>query len=398
MYLTNIPTQNMKQATLLLFLWLATLPLTAQDGAKSSFALGADISWYSQMADEGYQFVADGQATTCPKMLKAYGLTAARLRVWVNPQNSYNGLDDVVAKAKAIAAEGLDVMVDFHCSDTWADPGQQTVPGAWAQDDLEALKTHLAGHVTDVMKALLAEGVRPRWAQIGNETNNGLLWDTGKASDNPQQYAQLVEAGYQAVKAACPETQVIVHLSNGFDQGLFDWNLGLLADNDAHFDLIGMSLYPGNDDQTAAIVNAAIENIRHLRATFGKQVMVVEVGLPVNADAEGKTLMKDILTKAAQQTDGACAGVFYWEPEAFPGWNHYQMGAATVSGNTVRFNATMDAFRETADLLSIGGIPASAPSSPTAVYDLQGRPAPAERPGLHIVRQADGHTVKTLQR
>lgn len=388
----------MKKATLLLALCLTTLRLAAQDGNANPFVLGADISWYSQMEDEGYRFAVDTQTTSCPKMLKAYGLTAARLRLWVGPHNAYNGKEDVVTKAKAASAEGLDVMIDFHFSDTWADPGSQTVPSAWAEDDLEALKAHLSAHVTEVLEALLAEGVSPRWVQIGNETNDGLLWEQGRASAHPQQYAALLEAGYQAVKATSPETQVIVHLSNGHDQGLFDWNLGLLTQNNAHFDLIGMSLYPGNDSQTEGIVSNAMQNIRHLRSAFGKQVMIVEVGLPVGAGSTGKALMKSILEQAAHQTDGACTGVLYWEPEAFPGWNHYQMGAASVSNKVVRFNATMDAFRETADLLSIVGVPSPSPATPSAIYDLQGRLAPAASPGPHVVKLSNGHVVKTLHR
>lgn len=360
--------------------------------SSSTFTLGADISWYSEMADNGYSFADGNTQMSCPELVRAYGLQAVRLRVWVNPTNAYNACADVVKKARAAKAAGLDVLIDFHLSDTWADPGKQTIPSAWKDDSYDQLKAHLRAHIVEVLTALKAEGVEPRWVQVGNETNNGLLWGMGTASETPKQYATLVAEGASAVKSVCPDAAVIVHVSNGYDQGLFDWNIGILHDNRVPFDIIGMSLYPGNDETTGETVAKTMDNIRHLRTAFGKPVMIVEVGLPVNSGDDGKSRMADILKRAATQTDGACVGVFYWEPEAPSGWNHYQLGAATVTNKVVRFTAVMDAFREMSQTTDIAPLlrPTHCLRSPRAAYSLQGYPLAAPVKGLHVV---DRHTV-----
>ena len=106
------------------------------------------------------------------------------------------------------------------------------------------LKNALAQHTSDVLQQIKTAGVTPTWVQVGNETNNGLLWPDGQASTNMNNYAQLVNAGYDAVKSVFPAAKVIVHLSDGWDNALFQWNIGGLVSNGARFDVIGMSLYP----------------------------------------------------------------------------------------------------------------------------------------------------------
>ena len=113
-----------------------------------SFAKGADVSWVTQMEKEGCRFYdAAGQQTECMALLKSLGMNAIRLRVWVNPTDGWCGRDDVVAKAKRAKALGLRVMIDFHYSDWWADPGKQNKPAAWKNLDLEGLKKAVADQV-----------------------------------------------------------------------------------------------------------------------------------------------------------------------------------------------------------------------------------------------------------
>ena len=144
---------------------------TAND---SSFVRGADISWLPQMEASGYTFYDnDGTEKDCLTLLKARGINTVRFRVWVNPSNHpINGhcsKEETVALAVRAKNLGMRVMINFHYSDSWADPGKQTKPAAWANADFQTLKQHVYNHTFDVLTALYAVNVVPEWVQIGNE-------------------------------------------------------------------------------------------------------------------------------------------------------------------------------------------------------------------------------------
>ena len=293
-----------------------------------------------------YQFVChDGSVNTCTAQMASYGLSAIRLRVWVNPSAGYNDKSDVVTKAKAAKSHGMDVMIDFHFSDGWADPSQQTVPAAWKSHNATELQTDIKEHVTDVLTALKDAGITPKWVQIGNETNNGMLWDLGKISTYPDNFCAFISAGYEAVKNVCPDAKVIVHISNGYDQSLFDWIFGILKQKKVKYDMIGMSLYPHYESDMAKAIDNAMANIKHLYNTFAKNTMIVEVGLPVGA-SDSPEYMEDILNKAYGSTGGHCEGIFYWEPECPTNWAGYSLGAATLTGKKVKLTAVMNKWWE----------------------------------------------------
>ena len=114
---------------------------------KVDFAKGADISWYTEYEKKGYKFYnAAGQERDCTTLMKELGLDAIRLRVWVNPKDGWCNKEDVVVKAKKAASLGMDVMVDFHYSDVWADPSKQFKPASWVGLGLSDLKKALADH------------------------------------------------------------------------------------------------------------------------------------------------------------------------------------------------------------------------------------------------------------
>ena len=107
---------------------------------ESFFCMGADISWVTEMEKNGYKFYnAAGQERELTALMKELGCNAIRLRVWVNPTGGWNGQADVVAKAKRAQALGLKLLIDFHYSDSWADPGKQNVPAAWKGKDAAAM-------------------------------------------------------------------------------------------------------------------------------------------------------------------------------------------------------------------------------------------------------------------
>lgn len=303
------------------------------------FSKGADVSWMTEMEASGVRFQGDdGKQQDVLQILKDHGIDAVRLRVWVAPKGGWNGVDDVVKKALRAKAMGLRIMIDFHYSDSWADPGKQTKPSAWNGHSYAQLVKDVQTHTRDVMAALVAKGISPEWAQVGNETNNGMLWNEGKASENMRNFAGFVNAGYDAVKAVSPSTKVIVHVSNAYDNGLFRWMFDGLRSNGARWDIIGMSLYPTPSDWQN-LNKQALTNMKDMRARYGKDVMIVEIGMEASAAAASKAFIADLLVKAR----GAGAlGVFYWEPQAF-NWQGYGKGAWGTNG---RPTIAMDAFLE----------------------------------------------------
>lgn len=253
-----------------------------------------------------------------------------RLRVWVDPENGYNALSDVLAKARRINAAGLDLMIDFHYSDSWADPGQQTVPKAWEKLDVEGLKKAIFTHTTNLLTTLKKEGINVRFVQVGNETGNGMLWPLGKADTHPRNYADFITAGYEGVKAIYPQAKVIVHLHNGWDNALFRWNIDILTKYDAKYDIIGMSLYP-EPDNYVEYVDKCAANMADMIARYRKEVMLCEVGIGAGYQAQ----CLDFLTRCIdlRSTFGnAYLGVLYWEPQCYNDWHGYAKGAFTSAG------------------------------------------------------------------
>jgi arabinogalactan endo-1,4-beta-galactosidase len=307
-------------------------PLIVEPVVTTNFAKGADASWLTEMEAAGRKFYnASGTEQDLFIILKSLGMNTIRLRVWVNPSNGYNAKADVVAKAVRAKAAGMRILIDFHYSDSWADPGKQTKPAAWSGQDINSLKALLAAHTTDVLTALKTADVIPEWVQVGNETNDGMLWPEGKASTNMAAFAQLINVGYDAVKVVFSGAKVIVHLSNGWDNALFSWMFDGLKSNGAKWDVIGMSLYPSSTDWSTKNAQC-LTNMNDMVARYGKEVMLVEVGMPWDQAAAANSFIADLITKVKSVTANKGLGVLYWEPEAYNNWQGYTLGAFDNSG------------------------------------------------------------------
>lgn len=305
-----------------------------------NFAKGADISWITEMEAAGKKFYsASGTETDCIQLLKNLGMNAIRLRVWVNPAGGWNNTADVVAKAVRAKNLGMRIMIDFHYSDSWADPGQQTKPAAWASQDFTTLQQSLYNHTFDVLTALKTAGVTPEWVQVGNETNDGMLWPTGKASTNMSNFAALVNKGYDAVKAVDPAIKVVVHISNGHDNSLFRWLLDGLKNNGGKWDITGMSLYP-DPDNWAVMNTQCLGNINDMIYRYNKPVMICEVGMSWDQPNACKAFLSDLINKVNTVSGNNGLGVFYWEPQCYGNWKGYTKGAFDNSGKpTIALNA-----------------------------------------------------------
>ena len=362
---------------LLLAALAAALCLTACRHApeKVKFWKGADIGWATEMEAWGATFYdKEGNPMECTALMKKLGLDAVRFRVWVDPSahGNWNGIDDLLVKARRARDLDMAIMVDFHYSDFWADPKKQNIPASWSGKSYEEIKGLLAAHTTDVLERLKAENIEPKWVQVGNETSSGFLWtvrgdqwgdpipdedgkitileSVGHLRNNPEQYAGLFAAGYDAVKGVFPRSQVIVHLDNGFYQPLYDSNLDTLAKYGAKWDIVGMSLYPywaldsGLETDEEETITHCMANIGHVWEKYGTPVMIVETGFEVDESRpevmeKGRDQLRRILREA--RATGHCLGVFYWEPECRP--SHYKLGAFSSEG---RPTVIMDAFSE----------------------------------------------------
>jgi arabinogalactan endo-1,4-beta-galactosidase len=309
--------------------------------AAGVFVKGADASWITEMEAAGKKFYnASGTEMEGFALLKSLGFNTIRLRVWVNPTSGWNGKADVLAKALRVKNLGMRLMIDFHYSDSWADPGQQTKPAAWSSQNIDALAASVASHTKEIMTMLKSNNVLPEWVQVGNETNDGMLWPDGKASLNMAGFAKLVNAGYDAVKSVSQYTKVIVHLSNGNDNTLFRWLFDGLKANGGKWDVIGMSLYP-DPSNWATFGNQCFLNMNDMVARYNCEVMVVEAGMSWDAPANAKAFLQDIISKTKQVNGNKGLGVIYWEPEAYNGWQGYTKGAFDNSGKPT---IALDAF------------------------------------------------------
>ncbi len=304
----------------------------------SGFAKGADVSWLTEMERNSKKFYnRDGLEKECMALLRDLGTNSIRLRVWVDPANGWCNKSDLLVKAYRAHNLGMRLMIDFHYSDSWADPGQQTKPSAWAGLTFDELQTAVATHTKDVLGTLKENGITPEWVQVGNETGDGMLWEDGRASDNMANYALLNNAGYDAVKEIFPEAKVIVHLQNGQENSLFRWLFDGLKNNGGKWDVIGMSLYPPLDEATGEYRwqewnNNCIANANDMISRYGSEVMICEVGMPWNEGEASKAFLTDLIEQAKAVADGKCLGIFYWEPQSYGNWNGYTMGAFNENG------------------------------------------------------------------
>ena len=323
---------------------LLTLPVCLYD--KSDFWLGADISGTTELEARGVKLCnAQGEERENTALMKELGLNAVRLRVWVNPRGGFSSKEDVLVMAQRAKAHGMALMIDFHYSDWWADPGKQNIPAAWAKMDYPQMKEALARHTRETLQLLKDNGIDVKWVQVGNETTNGFLWDMGRAKTNMEQYAGLTQAGYEAVKTVYSQALCIVHLDAGCDPHRYNFIFDGLKKYGAKWDMIGLSVYPywdkdakltASDDET---LQKCIANINALYAKYKTPTMIVETGYEAARPEEGKAFMKKLISAAATQTGGQCKGVFYWAPELE---GHYKLGAFKNHRPTV----IMEAFSE----------------------------------------------------
>lgn len=377
-----------------------TLGAQEENNQELSFAIGADVSWCTEMESKGKKFYNDnGVSTELMTLMSQIGMNAIRLRVWVNPENKYGpwcDKADVLAKARRAHEAGLKLLIDFHYSDFFTDPSQQAKPAAWASATMDQLKDSVAHHTTDVLQALKDEGIEPLWVQVGNETRPGMIFDEGKIDWNKsgearyKGYVELSNAGYDAVKSVLPDAKVIVHIDRAPDNNV--WFYRDFKKYGGKFDMIGLSCYPEAETWSTDIDNTATQ-ITTLVSTFNVPVMIVETGYFCSKETESEQVMAKLFEKTAGLSN--MVGIFYWEPEQYNwwkpayytkvGWNAYDRAAFKSNG---RPGKGLNPFRQYAETLSVKQVKATVKSLPNNYFDLQGRCLGKDAPlhkGIYIV-------------
>ena len=342
-FMSKLPfSYSLTSTTILCFFFFAgaiTQPVTAQ------FVRGADIGWLEQMEATGYKFYdSTGVQKDCLQILKDKGINTVRLRVWVNPSNDKtNGhcsKNEVVTMAIRAKNMGMRVMIDFHYSDSWADPGKQNKPAAWASHSFSQLLTDVYNHTYEVLDTLKKSGVTPAWAQIGNEITWGMLWPDGSTS-NWSQLAQLLNKGYDAAKAVDNSIKVVIHLDQGNDNSRFRTFFDNAKNLGVNYDIIGLSYYPYwlGTDYTVTI-NDLGNNLNDMVSRYGKEVMVVEVGGDYTLVQNTYNMLVAVIQKVKAVPNSKGLGVIYWEPEGEKSWSGYQLSCWGADGKpTAALNA-----------------------------------------------------------
>jgi beta-galactosidase len=255
--------------------------ITKEAPIKKSISkmIGADISFLPQLEARGMKFSDKGIQKDAIKILKDHGFNYVRLRVFHNPaadsgyspKKGFCNLEYTKQMAKRVKAAGMKLLLDFHYSDYWADPGKQYKPSAWKGLSFSILKDSVFQYTKQVIKELKEQGTSPDMVQIGNEINHGMIWPEGHIG-NLDSLAQLIQAGIDGVKAVDPSSAIMLHIALGGqqDESLFFFD-NMLA-RGLQFDVIGMSYYP----KWHGTLDDLRNNLMNMSKRYEQDIIVVE--------------------------------------------------------------------------------------------------------------------------
>lgn len=305
---------------------LAPLPSTG-------LYLGADLSYVNEMEDCGALYRLHGQLIDPFKLLKAEGGNIVRVRIWNDATwTRYSNYADVLKTIRRAHAAGLQVLLDFHYSDDWADGGKQIAPRAWANLSTDQQVKALHDYTLDTLRKLDADGAMPEMVQVGNETNPELLGGKENVAINWERNARLLSAGIEAVREAGRSgsiaPRIMLHIAQ--PENILPWFDAATKAGVKDYDLIGISYYSKWSKWNLAQLK---ETIATAKSRYSKDVIVVETGYPFTlegADTANNLLGSDALIRGypaspegqhrymvdlTQLTlDAGGIGVVYWEP------------------------------------------------------------------------------------
>jgi len=274
---------------------------------KVGKVLGADISFLPQLEDRGMKFNDKGIQKDAIQILKGHGFNYIRLRIFnepaadsgYSPKKGFCDLEHTKQMAKRIKAAGLKFLLDFHYSDTWADPGKQFKPSAWKGLSFPVLKDSMYAFTKKVIVELKAQGTAPDMVQIGNEINHGMIWPDGHVS-HLDSLAQLIKAGTDAVLQVDPSIIMLLHIALGGQNDESVFFLNNMLSRGVYFDVIGESYYP----KWHGTLDDLRNNLTDLATRYSKDIIVVEYS----------QLKKEVNDIAFDLPNDRGKGTMIWEP------------------------------------------------------------------------------------
>ncbi|GIP17115.1 arabinogalactan endo-beta-1,4-galactanase [Paenibacillus montaniterrae] len=319
--------------------------------AAGSFIMGGDVSMLQEVEQRGGKFYDQQVEKDALEILGDYGMNAVRLRLWVDPYDSSgnpygggtNDLATTISLAQRAKALGMDVLVDFHFSDFWADPGKQNKPKAWQGLTYSQLLTTVYNYTNSVISQMKAAGVLPEMVQVGNEASSGILWDDGKVGGGIDDFTKLGELmssainGINAALSSNEDVEIVLHLDHGGDNNLYTWWFDKIEAENVDYDIIGLTYYPfwhGTMGELAYNLNA-------ISSRYDKDVMIVETAYGFTLDdgdglgnsfytaeesiggypatVAGQTAyLRDLKEIVADVPNNRGRGIFWWEPTWLP--------------------------------------------------------------------------------
>lgn len=323
------------------------------------FVKGMDLSTLLELERCGAKYYDNGEERDLLAIMKSYDVDTIRIRLWNDPWSetgeSYgageNDLKTSLEIAKRVTAAGFGVLLNFHYSDFWADPGKQIKPKAWADYGVKELEQAVYDYTLESMQTFLDAGVNITMVQVGNELSNGLLWPEGKVP-NYDNIATFVNAGIRAVRKADATIPVMIHLDNGGNNALYREWFDNFTKRGEDFEIIGLSYYPFWHG-SLQMLN---DNMNDIAERYGKDLVIAEVSMGYTmedyknyeklSDEERKgyatrpalvekieypmtkqgqyDFMEDFLNRISHSKGGKGKGFFYWEPAWIPvpgsGW------------------------------------------------------------------------------
>jgi arabinogalactan endo-1,4-beta-galactosidase len=300
--------------------WLAA-------GARADdYAIGADLSFLRQAEQQGTVFKDDGQAKPGLEIFKNHGYNWVRLRLFHTPTQLPNNLDYTIALAKDAKALGFKILLNFHYSDTWADPGTQGIPKAWQGKSHAELVQAVFEYTRDTISAFCDARIQPDMVQIGNEVINGMLWPDGRLPGNWDNFAELLQAGIKGVDASrhsVARPLIMIHIDQGGNRDRTKAFFDKWHSYGVDYDVIGQSYYPWWHGSLLDLR----DNLIFMANEYKKDIILVEVAYnwrpteyknkpaPFPESPDGQRQFLDEVNRLVLSTpDNRGKGVFWWEP------------------------------------------------------------------------------------
>lgn len=392
--------------------------------------LGADISMltaYETISEAGHQVTykdIDGTQSDVLSLLKKYGMNSMRVRLFVNPTMQkavIQDIDYVKKLGKRIKDAGLSFVLDFHYSDTWADPAAQSVPAEWGNLSVDEYTEKLYSYTKEVLEDFVNEGVVPDMIQTGNEISYGLMYSSSSglfvdylSDKNWDKFAAMLKSAGKACREVCPSAKIILHIERVPQPLNCAKFANYMKQYEVDYDIFGLSYYPMYHGNLAYLETA----LNKIEEATDKTIMIMETGYntayyPTDAKYDcqsiwpatesGQSLFIEQLV-AKLNTHDRVKGLYYWFPEenesASLGWTDLLDGWTNrglfnnKTGNAVDAITKFAAFNTTTT--AVQNVSSASEIYETERYDIQGRKIKNPTKGINIIKMSDNSYKKIL--